>query len=87
MSSRQVLALRALTEVELKSGRDPPPDYRLPGIKIVDAEMWKAELFRCNALDAQAGNPRARFRELREALAARSLIGSRDDWVWSIRSV
>ena len=29
-SDRQVLALRALAEVTLSQGRDPPPDYRLP---------------------------------------------------------
>ena len=87
LSDKQTLALRALAEITLSYGCDPPADYDLPrGIKIVSAEKWKAELFRCNVLDKEAGNPRARFKELRTGLAARYLIGSREDWVWSVRS-
>jgi len=68
-------------------GRDAPPDYGLPvGIKVVTAEDWKAELFRQNVLDRDTANPRARFRELRNGLAARKRIGNRDDLVWSVRS-
>jgi hypothetical protein len=85
-SDRQVLALRALAEVTLKSGREPPPDYRLPlGIKVVAADVWREELLRCNALDRKAGNPWARFKELRAGMAARNMIGSKDDWVWAVR--
>jgi hypothetical protein len=87
LSDKQTLALRALAESTLSHGCDPPADYDLPrGIKIVSTEIWKAELFRCNALDPEAANPRARFKELRSGLAARCLIGSREDWVWSVRS-
>jgi hypothetical protein len=87
-SDRQVLALRALAKVVLSEGRDPPAAYRLPaGIKVVGAEAWKEELFHCNALDRSSGNPWARFKELRDALAARNLIGCRDDLVWPVRSV
>jgi hypothetical protein len=87
-SDRQVMALRALTEVTLSEGRDPSPDYQLPaGIKVVDAESWRHELLRCKVLDATASNPPARFRELRDALAARNLIGVRDEVVWSVRPV
>jgi hypothetical protein len=85
-SDRQVLALRALAEVTLSQGRDPPPDYRLPpGLKVVAAEAWRNELFRSNVLDREALNPRARFKELRDGLVARSLIGSKDDLVWAVR--
>ena len=87
-SDRQVLALRALTEVTLSQGRDPPPEYRLPAdIKVVAAEAWREEMLRCNALDRKAANPWARFKELRDGLAARNLIGSKDDFVWALRSV
>jgi AAA domain len=86
LSDRQVLALRALSEVTLSKGQEPPSDYQLPsGIKVVTAEAWREELYRCNALDRDAANPRARFKELRAQLAARCLIGSKDDVVWPIR--
>jgi hypothetical protein len=85
-SDRQVLALRALAEVTLSQGREPPPAYHLPpDIKVVAAEAWRHELLRCNVLDAKAKNPWARFNELRNALAARGLIGSRNDFVWGVR--
>ena len=85
-SDRQVLALRALTEVTLSQGRDPPPEYCLPAdIKVVAAEAWREEMLRCNALDRKAANPWARFGELRNGLAARNLIGSKDDFVWAVR--
>ena len=62
LSDKQTLALRALAEVTLSHGCDPPADYDIPrGIKIVSADLWKDELFRCNVLDHEAGNPRARI--------------------------
>ena len=85
-SNRQVLALRALADLTLSQGRDPSSEYQLaPGIKVVAAEAWKEELYRCNALDRTSGNPWARFKELRQGLAARNLIGARDDFVWAVR--
>jgi hypothetical protein len=86
LSDRQKLALDALTEATLTHGRDAPAAYGLPaGIKVVTADDWKAELFSHNALDRDTANPRARFKELRNGLAARKLIGDRDDLVWSVR--
>jgi hypothetical protein len=62
------------------------PEYGLPvGIKVVSAEEWKIELLRQNILDRDARNPRARFMELRHALAARKKIGCRDNHVWTVR--
>ena len=87
-SDRQVLALRALAEVTLSQGRDPPPEYRLPpDIKVVAAETWREEMVHCNALDRRAGNPWARFKELRDGLAARNLIGSGMIGFGQLRSV
>jgi DnaB-like helicase N terminal domain/AAA domain len=87
-TDRQVLALRALAEVVLSQGREPPAEYRLPlGINVVSAETWRDELLRCNVLDLKASNPWARFRELRDGLATRNLIGVRDEWVWPVRSL
>ena len=82
-SDRQKLALRALAEVTLVRGRPAPPEYQLPpDIRVVTAEAWQEELLRSNVLDRKAGNPWARFSELRNSLAARFLIGTRDDLVW-----
>jgi len=84
LSDQQRLALEALAETILTSGRDAPSEYGLPhGIKVVPAEKWKEELYRRNVLDKDASNPRARFNELRKRLAVKRLIGVRDDCVWS----
>ena len=84
LSDRQKLALDALTEATLSCGRKPPGEFQLPaGIQVVTADEWKAELFRRNVLDQEGSNPRARFSDLRNALAARKKIGTRDGLVWS----
>jgi hypothetical protein len=83
LTDRQRLALAALTETLLSYGRDAPPDYQLPyGTKVVQSNQWKEELYRRNVLDREASNPRARFNELRNRLAAKKLIGVRDDLIW-----
>jgi hypothetical protein len=83
LSDRQELALRALVEVALSHGRDPPAEYRLPqGIKVITAEQWRAEVLRTNASIRGSKNPAARFNDLRDALARRGAIGSKDDLVW-----
>ena len=59
-TDRQVLALRALANVVLSQGRDPPSEYQLPpGSKGVAAEVWKGELYRCNVLDRDSAKARA----------------------------
>jgi hypothetical protein len=84
-TDRQDLALRALAEVTLSQGRKPPSEYQLPhSVKVVSAEAWREELFRANVIERDGKNPRARLKELRDGLAARFLIGSRDDVVWLV---
>ena len=84
LSDRQRLAMEALTEATLSYGIDAPTTYQLPrGIKVVTAEHWKAELYRRKIVDPEGKNPRARFGELRTAMAAKHLIGVRDEHVWS----
>jgi AAA domain len=84
LSDQQRLALDALSETILTHGHDAPAEYSLPqGIKVADAEKWKTELQRRNVLDPKASNPRARFNELRKRLAAKRLIGTRDDLIWN----
>ena len=83
-TDRQTLALRALAEAVLTRGQDPPPTYQLPqGIKVVTLKDWEEELYRGNVLDRGDRMARTRFKELRESLTARCLIGTRDMWVWS----
>jgi AAA domain len=83
LSNRQKLAIEALTEATLSHGRDAPAAYQLPhGIKTVPAEEWKTELYRRKIVDPDSKNPRARYSELRDALAAKKQIGVRDDLVW-----
>ena len=84
LSDQQRLALEALAETVLASGRDAPAEYGLPhGTKIVTADQWKTELFRLNVLDPKASNPRSRFNELRKRLRVKHLIGVRDDLIWN----
>ena len=83
LSDRQRRALEALTEATLGHGREAPPAFGLPaGIKVITTDQWKDELSRSNVLDPKAKNPRSRFTELLNALAARKHIGARDDLVW-----
>lgn len=86
-SDRQRRALEALAEVTLAQGREPPAELGLPrDIKVVSAQAWMQELLHATVLDREAKNPSARFGELRTSLAARHLIGARDDLVWLPRS-
>jgi hypothetical protein len=84
-TDRQTLALRALADVVLRMGQDPPATYQLPqGIKVVTLKDWEEELYRENVLDRDdLKHAKSRFKELRDGLAARCLIGMRDIWVWS----
>jgi hypothetical protein len=83
LSDRQRLALDALNEATLASGRPPPLEWQLPaGIQIVGVDHWRDELIRRGVIDKAAANPRADFKRLRQSLAARKLIGDRDDFIW-----
>ncbi len=86
LSSKQKLALEALTEVVLRQGQNPPAEYDLPdSIKIVSIDAWRDELYRRNVIDPDGSNPRSRLKELREPLQARHFIGVRDTSVWLAR--
>jgi len=81
LSKGQRLALGALNEVILSKGRPAPAEYELPqGIKVVTSDEWKVELGRQQLLEGE--NPRARYRELRNALRTKLLIGVRDEFLW-----
>ena len=81
-TDKQRRALEALAEATLARGREPPAELGLPrDIKAVSAQAWLDELLHANVLDPEK-NPKGRFGELRTSLAARHLIGTRDDFVW-----
>jgi AAA domain len=84
LSDRQRLALDALNEAALSSGKSAPSEWQLPaGILIVGTDRWREELTRRGVIERDASNPRQDFKRLRQALAARKLIGDRDDFVWA----
>jgi Bifunctional DNA primase/polymerase, N-terminal/AAA domain len=83
LNPKQQLAMEALAEVTLSHGVSVPATDRLPaGLKSVTADQWRDELFRRRVLDRDVKNPRARYAELRDQLAAKHLIGVRDELVW-----
>ncbi len=83
LSDRNKLALAALTETVLTSGKPSPPSFQLPrDIRIVAAEDWREELLRRGVIERDAPNPRQDFKRIRQALAARNLIGEQDGFVW-----
>jgi hypothetical protein len=84
LSDRHKLALAALTEGVLNSGKPAPASFHLPeGIRVVPMDNWRDELFRRGVLDRQAPNPRQDFKRIRESLAARLLIGMQEGLVWA----
>ena len=83
LNPKQQLAMEALAEVTLSHGASVPSGNGLPaGLKSVTADQWRNELLRRKVLDPDVKNPRARYAELRDQLAAKHLIGVRDELVW-----
>jgi hypothetical protein len=81
LSDRQRLALEALANCDAVSA---PPELKLPGgQRVIEVERWREELFARGVLDRSAKNPREDFRRVKNSLQARSLIGARNDFVWS----
>jgi hypothetical protein len=83
LTGQQQRAIEALIEVTLSHSVDLPPRDGMPaGLKSVTADQRRAELYRRGVLDPTTKNPRARFFELRNRLAAKHLIGVQDELVW-----
>jgi hypothetical protein len=81
---RAKLALNALREAVLTHGKPASPALQLPtGIRTVTITQWREELFRQSVIPRDHKNPKVAFDRMRETLAARSLIGIRDEEVWS----
>jgi hypothetical protein len=83
LTDRQARARQALADTIIKRGRPAPAEFQLPGhIKVVRLKEWEAELKHQHVIEG--ANPRARFVELRDNLAARHLIGIRDGHAWLV---
>jgi hypothetical protein len=84
LSPKQKRALGALTETLLSYGKPSPTAFGLPvGIKAVEIERWKEELFHSGVIEKDDKNPRTTFGRLKEALLERGLVGERDGLIWS----
>ena len=85
LGNSQKLALEALVSLVAKSGMPLPQAYDLPpSIRAVPFEAWRAELFARNIVERDGSNPRARIKELRDALKAKCVAAERGDWIWPI---
>jgi hypothetical protein len=83
LSDRQKLAIAALSEVILSSGKDAPITFGLPQCtKVAGTDDWHAEMMKRGIIDSRSANPRVDFKRLKDGLAARNLIGLRDNLVW-----
>jgi hypothetical protein len=84
LSDRQRLALAALNEALLSAGKPVPSAWQLPASvqQVVPVDIWREHLLSKSVIDRASANPRQDFKRLRQSLAARNLIGDRDDHVW-----
>jgi hypothetical protein len=85
LPDRAKLALQALTEAVIARGKPAPEDMQLAAdIKVVTLDEWRDELYRANILNKAAANPWADFGRVQNQLAAREIIGCRNDLVWVV---
>ena len=83
LSDRQKLALEALANC---GSRPAPAELGLPvGIQVVAVDEWRDEMFSRGVLDKKAANPRTDFQRIRLQLAARRMIGERNEFVWLVQ--
>ena len=87
LPDRAKLGLDALTETMLSHGKPAQQSLGLPtGIKVVALDQWRDELCRRNIVDKHSSNPWQDFQRIQDQLAARELIGIRDNHVWRVTS-
>jgi hypothetical protein len=85
VSDRQRLALDALDEVIISHGKPAPLSLNIKGVKVVEVERWRDELFVRGILDRDAKNPRTDFSRIKTNLIAGGLMAERDRLVWRAR--
>lgn len=85
LPDRYKLALDALTKITVDVGKPAPTTMKLPpGTQVMGVAEWRDELFARGVLDRDSKNPRQDFKRIRAGLAARQLIGERDEFVWAV---
>jgi AAA domain len=84
LSNRDRLAFDALVNCAADYGKPTPPSLGLPqGLRAVEIDQWRQEIYARGILDRDAGNPRQEFKRLKESLQVKAMIGMRDELVWS----
>lgn len=83
LSSRQKLAVEALAEAVLSHGQAVPPSFGLPSaLRAAPILVWRDEVERRGIISPDVKNRRGAFFDLKNGLAARRIIGARDDLAW-----
>ena len=86
LSDRHKIALDVLADITVDVGKPAPSAMKLRGVRVVGLAEWRDELFVRGVLDRASPNPRQDFKRMRDALAARHLIGERDELIWMVGS-
>jgi hypothetical protein len=86
LQPRYKLALESLTDLIADKGKPAPAAFGLPaGIRSVNVNDWRDELFARGVLDKEAANPREDFRRIKATLEARHLVAEREALAWLIK--
>ena len=87
LSANAQVGLDALTETIINHGKPAPQSLGLPASsKTVTIDQWEDELLRRAVLNQKDNNRWRDFKRIREQLAAKSIIGVRDNHVWTTSS-
>jgi len=87
LSANAKVGLDALTETLINYGTPAAKHLELPlGTSTVTLEQWEDELLRRSVLDQKDSNRWRGFKRIRDQLAAKSIIGIRDNYVWTTSS-
>ena len=85
LSDRFKLALDTLAGLIINVGRPAPATLKLlGGAMVVGIAEWRDELLARAVIESDSKNPRQDFKRIKAGLAARRLIGERDEFVWLV---
>ena len=83
LSDRAKVSLDALTEALIGHGVAAPQKLELAaGTQVATLDQWRDELCSRDVLDQHDVNHKRDFSRIRDQLAARRIVGVRDDFVW-----
>jgi hypothetical protein len=83
LSDRAKVSLDALTEALISHGIAAPQKLELsPLTRVVTLDQWRDELCTRDILDQHDINHKRDFSRIRDQLAARNIVGVRNDFVW-----